>query len=80
MVAASGHSINIVPYGKKGFKIFSSETSKQRCYRWSLGCQLQKMFSVTPSSVQNVHVSGYSNTLGPYDNFFKKSSPLEPAS
>ena len=52
----SGHSFNIGPYGKKCFKIFSSETSnpiQQTCHRWSLGGQLPKLCSVTPIWVQN---------------------------
>jgi hypothetical protein len=58
MAAFSGHSFNIGPYGKKCFKIFSSETSKpisQTCHRWSLSGQLPKLCSVTPISVQNGH-------------------------
>ena len=52
----SGHSFNIGPYGKKCFKIFSSETSnpiQQTCHRWSLGGQLPKLCSLTPIWVQN---------------------------
>ena len=52
----SGHSFNIGPYGKKCFKIFSSETSnpiQQTCHRWFLGGQLPKLCSVTPIWVQN---------------------------
>jgi hypothetical protein len=38
-------SFNIGPYGKKCFKMFSSETSKP-CHRWSLGGQFPKLCSV----------------------------------